>query len=317
MFSSSEKGASQVSAGVINPVVLKKFTTFWKAKEQIDFLHHTLNEIKCYTNENYGINSAIHRVFHDENEKNLWLKKSQNFELKDFLDEEFRSLSIVYNPHQTGKVNYSSRLDVSNFFKGLRDYLNKIEVIIDEDFDYFELRAESNTYKNIHFKNIVFCEGIKVENNPFFKNIPIQPNKGHHLKVKLEKKFSDNVIVKKKHFLFPLDNDFYYYGGTYDRDNVENNIDESSVEQLRSGLEEVYPFDYEISEIYYGFRPTVKDRKPILGNHPKFKNFYVFNGLGARGILNGCFFSKHLFDHIEFGNELYPEVNVNRFPDIF
>ena len=259
LFSSSDKGASQVSAGVINPVVLKKFTTFWKAKEQIDFLKKILAEIESYIGTNFGIDSPIHRVFHDENERNLWLKKSHNSELK----------------------------------------------------------PELNTYKNIHFKNLVFCEGIRVLENPFFKNIPVQPNKGHHLKVKLKRDLIDNVIIKKKHFLFPLNTGWYYYGGTYDRDNVENKIDNSAVHQLSSGLSEFYPFDFEIKEVNFGFRPTVKDRKPILGSHPKFKNFYVFNGLGARGILNGCYFSQHLFDHIEYGKELYPEVNLNRFTDIF
>ena len=44
MFSEKQKSASQVSAGIINPVVLKKFTTFWKAQEQIDFLRDALLE---------------------------------------------------------------------------------------------------------------------------------------------------------------------------------------------------------------------------------------------------------------------------------
>ena len=125
LFSSSDKGASQVSAGVINPVVLKKFTTFWKAKEQIDFLQKTLAEIESYIGTNFGIDSPIHRVFHDENERNLWLKKSQNSELNEFLDDDFKSLSIINNPHQTGQVKHSSRLDVYGFFNGLTNYFEK------------------------------------------------------------------------------------------------------------------------------------------------------------------------------------------------
>ena len=53
LFSSGEKGASQVSAGIVNPLVLKKFTTFWLAEEQIKFLTKTLTEIETYTGENY------------------------------------------------------------------------------------------------------------------------------------------------------------------------------------------------------------------------------------------------------------------------
>ena len=48
IYSSGKKGASQVSAGVINPVVLKKFTTFWLASEQIEILHEIMSEIEIY-----------------------------------------------------------------------------------------------------------------------------------------------------------------------------------------------------------------------------------------------------------------------------
>ncbi|RZJ51329.1 MAG: FAD-binding oxidoreductase, partial [Chryseobacterium sp.] len=33
IFSEGRKSASQISAGIVNPVVLKKFTTFWLAQE--------------------------------------------------------------------------------------------------------------------------------------------------------------------------------------------------------------------------------------------------------------------------------------------
>ena len=34
--------------------------------------------------------------------------------------------------------------------------------------------------------------------------------------------------------------------------------------------------DFEIKEVHFGFRPTVKDRRPILGKHSQHHNFYVF-----------------------------------------
>ena len=69
LFSDDEKSASHISAGIINPVVLKKFTTFWKAQEQIDYLKKSLAEIEKYLGNNYLIEENIHRIFHDENEK--------------------------------------------------------------------------------------------------------------------------------------------------------------------------------------------------------------------------------------------------------
>jgi len=313
IFSEGKKSASQISAGIINPVVLKKFTTFWLAQEQIDFLKISLKEIESYTGENYLIDSPIHRIFHDENEQKLWLKKSGNEELKNFLDENFDHLNGVKNDFHTGKVNQSARLNVKGFFMGLLTYLENKENLVKEKFNYSEIDILNSTYKDFCFKNILFCEGMAVKENPYFSEIAVIPNKGHHIRVKLSEPIQQDITIKKKHFLFPLEDNLHFYGGTYDREQLHHEIDHSAVEQLEKGLSEFYSGDFEIKEVHFGFRPTVKDRRPILGRHTLHSNFYVFNGLGARGILNGCYFSKTLFEYIENNIPLPKEISIDRF----
>ncbi|MFC7346313.1 NAD(P)/FAD-dependent oxidoreductase [Chryseobacterium zhengzhouense] len=313
VFSEQKKSASQISAGIINPVVLKKFTTFWKAQEQINFLKKSLKEIETYTGESYFIDSPIYRIFHDENEQKLWLKKSENEELKYFLDKNFDHLNIVKNDFLTGKVNQSARLDVKGFFSGILSFLEANGNLVKEKLIYSEIDTSSSTYKDFHFKNILFCEGMGVKENPFFSHIEVNPNKGHHIRVKLSESIPQNITIKKKHFLFPLENGLHFYGGTYDREQIHHEIDDSAVDQLQKGLSEFYPYDFDIKETHFGFRPTVKDRRPIIGRHPKYRNLFVFNGLGARGILNGCYFSKSLFDYIENNIPLHEEISIDRF----
>lgn len=313
IFSDGNKSASQVSAGMINPVVLKKFTTFWKAHEQIDYLKNSLREIQAYTGKNYLIDAPIHRIFHDENEQQLWLRKAETEELSHFLDKDFKFLDILNNPFGTGKVNQSARLDVKGFFNDLFTFFEEKSYLIKEKFIYEELNILESSYKGIGFNHIIFCEGMDVKNNPFFSQIPVNANKGHHIKVKLSKPLAKEITVKKKHFLFPVDEDRYFYGGTYDREQLHHHIDDTAVQQLQKGLSEFYPFDFEIDETHFGFRPTVKDRRPIVGRHETHKNLYVFNGLGARGILNGCYFSVSLYNLIENGISLPEEVDLTRF----
>ncbi|MET3536136.1 NAD(P)/FAD-dependent oxidoreductase [Chryseobacterium limigenitum] len=313
LYSDGKKSASQISAGIINPVVLKKFTTFWKAQEQIDFLKNSLKEIETYTGRNYLIEAPIHRIFHDENEQNLWLKKSGNEDLINFLDKDFKHLDVVKNSFSTGMVNQSARLDVNSFFTDFFSYFEQNSHLIKEKFDYTKLNTSENTYKNVSFKNILFCEGMGVKDNPYFFDIAVIPNKGHHIKVKLSTPISENITIKKKHFLFPTYNGLYFYGGTYDREQLHHHIDDSAVEQLVKGLSEFYPYDFAVEEVNFGFRPTVKDRRPIIGRHHQNKNLYVFNGLGARGILNGCYFSKSLYNFIENSIPLDEEVSLDRF----
>lgn len=313
IFSADAPSASQVSAGVINPVVLKKFTTFWKAQEQISNLHSVLAALENYLGKNYWINEPVKRVFHDEAEKELWLKKAQKEELQPFLDLNFSTISGINNPAATGTVLQSGRLDVHHFFKDFYVFLEENNFLVREEFLYQDLLTESNIYHHYKFKNVVFCEGMGVSANPFFQKIPVQPNKGHHLKVSLQQPIEEKVTIKKKHFLFPLQDGNYYYGGTYDRDGRTFEVDEKAVSELKNGLETVYPSTYELLKVEVGFRPTVQDRRPILGRHSDFKNLYVFNGLGARGVLNSSYFSKNLYDFIENQIDLPFEVDVIRF----
>lgn len=313
LFSEGKKSASQVSAGIVNPVVLKKFTTFWKAQEQINELKETLEEITVYTGKNYLIEENIRRLFHDEKEKALWLKKSDSEELEGFLSKTFTTLEGVKNPYGSGQVMQSARLDVSAFFSDMLGYLDRNGYLLTQRFDYELLNASEKTYKNYRYGRLIFAEGMGVRSNPYFAAIPVHPNKGHHLVVSFSEGLEQGYTLKKKHFLFPLGGGHYYYGGTYDREQKHHEIDASAVDQLTRGLEEFYEKSYRVEHKNFGFRPTVKDRRPIIGAHKDFSDLYVFNGLGARGILNGCYFSRILFNHLESGAELPAEVRLDRF----
>lgn len=314
LFSEGKKSASQVSAGIINPVVLKKFTTFWKAQEQIDLLKNTLDDMAVYLGNHFLVNSPIHRIFHDERERELWLKKSENEELRPFLSQQFSKLNDIENPYETGEVLQSARLNVGGFFTTMHHYLSEHQHLIEETFDHKLINPEQSVYKNeFKFGKIIFAEGMNITGNPYFSDLEINPNKGHYIEVKLLGNTPEFHTVKKKHFLFPLSEDTYYYGGTYDRNQTSTEIDDSAVEQLRNGLREFYPHNFEIAKVCHGFRPTVRDRRPFAGAHKDYKNLLILNGLGARGILNGCYFAKALYQFCEHGAALPKEVDVYRF----
>lgn len=313
LFSDGKLGASRVSAGMVNPVVLKKFTTFWQAQNQINFLHLSLESFKRFSGVSVFVHEPVHRIFHNEEEKVLWSKKRLNEDLLPFLDEAFYKVEGVINDFETGRVLQSGRINVPLFFEAFYKLLEEKGCLVREAFKYDLLKE--NTYNNLAFSRIVFCEGISVKENPYFSSIEINPNKGHQIYVKLNKELNVDVTLKKKHFLFRYNDDLHFYGGTYDREHLNEGIDSSAVEQLQNGLNEFYKDGYDIREVHYGFRPTVRDRRPIIGQHKEHKNYYVFNGLGARGVLNGCFFSQSLYDFIEKDIPLPEEVDLRRFDD--
>ena len=84
-------------------------------------------------------------------------------------------------------------------------------------------------------------------------------------------------------------------------------------DELVEKLSALISSEYEIVDQEVGIRPTVGDRRALLGKHHKYPQLIVFNGLGTRGIMSSAMLAIHLFEHIENDKELLKEVNVNRF----
>jgi hypothetical protein len=71
--------------------------------------------------------------------------------------------------------------------------------------------------------------------------------------------------------------------------------------------------DFEIVSHFAGVRPTVKDRKPLIGTHIIFKNIHVLNGLGTRGVMLAPTLAKVLFESIEYGVPISRDINIERY----
>ena len=71
--------------------------------------------------------------------------------------------------------------------------------------------------------------------------------------------------------------------------------------------------EYEVIDQIAGMRPTVIDRRPLVGQHSKHKQLFVLNGLGTRGVMIAPYVAKQLFNFIEKGLRLDAEIAINRF----
>ena len=71
--------------------------------------------------------------------------------------------------------------------------------------------------------------------------------------------------------------------------------------------------DYKISNHVAGVRPTVVDRRPLVGQHPEHENLYVLNGFGSRGILIAPYAAEQLFGLVEGQTPLSQELDISRF----
>lgn len=308
--------ASTVAVGIYNPVVLKRFALIWKAEEQLELLEDYFQSFENLLKQKFLYKVPTYRIFNDESEKKTWKKKSALPHLKKFLSEEIYSNQTenLNAPLGYSEVLQTGRIDLENCLNGFTDYLIQHDLYKNERFDYSQLVIEKEkvTYKNILAKRVVFCEGFGIKNNPYFNYLPIIGVKGEVLKIETNKKIP-NGIWKAYNFLMPLRDNICFTASTYNREDLSSEPSESGKQEILTHLKEIYDGNVKILEHTAGIRPTVIDRRPILGSHSLHKNLYILNGMGTRGTLLAPQMSEFLYDFIEFQKDIDKEADIRRF----
>jgi glycine oxidase len=211
-------------------------------------------------------------------------------------------------------VQHAGRLDTETLITNYKQFLKRINCFEEVTFEHQNIKFELGSihYNGIKSQHIVFAEGFGVKENPYFKTIPLTGSKGEILTIKAPDLKIDYAI-KSSVFVIPLGDDLYNVGSTYNNDDKSNTPTESAKEELISKLKTFLKCDFEVVSHIAGVRPTVKDRRPLIGRHPKHNNLYVLNGLGTRGVMIAPYVAKALYNFIEKGELLDAEIDVNRF----
>ncbi|SHG56985.1 NAD(P)/FAD-dependent oxidoreductase [Winogradskyella jejuensis] len=318
VFDDASQQSSIVAAGLYNPVILKRFSEVWKAKEQLDIALPTYAKIEEELNTKVDYQHPIYRRFNSIEEQNLWFTASDKKSLEIFLSTRIRKNTNPYidAPFGLGEVLHAGRVDTEHLISSYKNKLKETKRLREERFDYSKLKLSEAiiSYEDINANHIVFAEGFGVKKNPYFNHIPLNGTKGEVITIKAPKLKFDSA-VKSSVFIISIGNDLYKVGATYEWTDKTNQPTEKAKEEIITKLKTFITCDFEVVDHRAGIRPTVKDRRPLIGRHPEHKNLYVLNGLGTRGVMIGPYVAKKLFNFIEKDMALDSEININRFKD--
>ncbi len=315
MFNDQSQNSSLIAGGLYNPVILKRFSGLANAQQQLDEMKMFYENLPEDLKGNYDFPLPVLRKFFSIEEQNNWFSASDKPSMSPFLSTDL--VSKVYpgidSPFGYGKVMQTGFVDTKKLVNEYHEYLVENNWIQNESFDYAALvnKEDSIVYKDVESKNIVFAEGFGINKNPYFNHLPLDGTKGELFIIKADNLDLD-VIVNTSVFILPLGNNLYKVGATYNwEDKTDLTTHEGKVE-LISRIDEILNCKYEIISHLAGVRPTVKDRKPLLGAHHDYKNMFVLNGLGTRGVMQGPALAKELFEFIEKGTALKVEHDTIR-----
>ena len=316
VISNQSQQASVVASGLYNPVVLKRFTATWNAAAHLDTAIPKYAALEQLLDLKLDYVLPIHRVFNSVKEQNNWFLACDKPLLTKFLNPELltNTNSSINAPFGFGEVNCTGRIDTQVLIEAYRNFLSQSNQYIEETFNYQDLIEHSDglEYQTLTSQRIVFTEGFGVHKNPYFKYLPLEGTKGelitiHAPSLKLKS------ILKSSIFVIPMGDNRYLVGSTYEWTDKTNTPTSEAKTELLEKLARLIDCEFEVIDQRAGIRPTVVDRRPLVGQHPNHKNMYILNGLGTRGVLVAPAMAEALYNAIENNRSLPKEIDIQRF----
>ena len=181
-----------------------------------------------------------------------------------------------------------------------------------EAFNHARFKISEREYEGIRYDAVVFCCGSENDGLPYFQKVNIEHTKGQIISISSEE-LNEKECWNRKGFLLPIGNKKFKVGATIEREinNVKHTV--QAQQELQAILGGMSDANYEIDGQEAGIRPTVYDRRPVMGEHPETKGLYIFNGLGTKGYLLAPLLSLEMANHILYKTKLNKECCVSRF----
>ncbi len=314
------RSSSLVAAGLYNPMVFRKFTLSFQAPVLVPYLRNFYAQFESEFGVNVHQDIPVFKLFTSHEEANNWAARSTEPGYSPFMDKNILPANFIDSIHCSfgaGKVLQAGRVDLTLFLKTFQSYytqtnqlLQGIVESINPVSQGFELVLEDGT--QVLGKHVILCDGHLARHLDWFNYLPMGATKGDVLTLKIPGLKTDGVI-NKGFFILPLGNDLFRVGATYEWGNTSYDISEKGRVELLEKLEGVVPLPYELVDQQSGLRPTVGDRRPLIGEHPKQKGLYLFNGLGSKGVMLAPYYANQLVNFLNGQGTLEEEVDLKRY----
>jgi len=241
-----EHSATQVAAGLFNPVTGRVMSKTWKADLLFPYLHDFYKKAEELTGEKFFHAMPLYRPFVSIEEQNEWMGKSANPEFKDYIDAVLINPlqpDQVKNPYGGLKLKQCGYLDTVAFTRAVRKYVSQKATLLEEYFeeDALTFLEEGVVYKSHQARKVVFCQGVRALSGKLFSWLPIRQLKGETLTLQTDPIIS--TIYNRGVYVVP---GIWKVGATYQANDVTQTITASARAELAEKLEELVAFPYEI-----------------------------------------------------------------------
>ena len=292
--------ASMASSGLIAPITGRRYVKAWRIDEYVDKALEFYRWSETLFSKQYFFPVEIIRFLSSEEARRAWDKRLEDAEYDAYVsNKKYDFLDAMQRPY--GILTGGYRLDTPGWVIAARQFLMSKGLldVLQEPYDTQYKTGEAAVYTTGALDPNV-SKGII-------------PNKGESLIVSMPE-WKIPLIIKEDVFIVPLAEDHLFWVGSHYEPWPENaNRTDDAKHRILEAIRKVYNGRLEVISHMVGIRPTVDDRRPLIGAYPGRPGQYIFNGVGTKGTSLAPFWSEALLTHILEGKPLSKEVSPERF----
>lgn len=306
-----EFSGSMAAGGIMHPMSFRRLILAWRAIEFIEVATEFYSRIQRKFKHSFFHTNTFYRPFISIEEQNSWMARMNEEPFNNILGVEDIHINGIATPYGVGTINYSGRLEVQDFLRKTRENFSSLISSEKFDFEKLEQKSEKWTYNGHYYKGIIFCEGYQFIYNPYFNYLPSNLTKGEIIELNTDA--FEGKMISRGCFIVPQkgEND-YLVGSTYRWHTLSPDTTEDAKEELIGKVTKITDSKYRIYHQAAGIRPTISDRRPLIGEHPKYKGLYIFNGMGSKTVMMAPKLAEQFVGVLLGKEKLYPEADIER-----
>ena len=311
--------SSMVAAGLVNPLAGMRFNCAPRTPQWLASAHAFYDELGGHYGRRYFHAIDMQRLFRSAEQVRFYQRQVERESSRPYLGGRLATDQFdpgIRAPHGGFAQTQTGYLDMPQILADLRDWLSQQHAYAARAVPYAAISVSDSGIHidELQAKRLVFCEGYRMRENPWFSSLPLQPDKGEFLQLRSERRLCRHII-NGAHMLIPLGGGNYRFGATHEHTLTDNHPTAAAREQLQAGLQALLDQteDIQVDAQHAGVRPATSDRHPFVGQHPQLPGLYLFNGFGARGALSIPWYAQQFSAHLLHRQAIPEEADIKRY----
>ena len=317
IIDNGRENASQVAAGLINPVTGLRFVKSADVDSLLPAAKQYYSNLSDFFHQPFYIEKAMLRLFRNEAELNHGRKRLDDPEYENYLGAITTSDNAIFSlktPFGFIEQKQTGYLLTRPLLRCLKEFFIASGCYRLAEFDDHDIQLEpSLRWQDISARQIIFCTGYHASRGPWFSWLPFQPAKGEILTLSHTGQLPAKIL-NYGNWLIPLNDSQIRIGATFERDSLNTDITDTARNALLAALQQRAPvLKTTLINQQAGIRPCTRDRYPFIGHHPRYPRIAIFNGFGAKGSLQIPWYSQRFADCLLNNTPLPLSCDIQRY----